>query len=225
MRVSETQGWLEGIRTRIDSRGKGIASLLISRLEDIARRKSLVKLGFATGRNNVPMHAIAKIMGFNPVYRQFVFEITENDLQDLKPIEKNQFVPEREDFDFICHDPSYNNSIPLSFLSLPFTATALKECLRDNIFRQISDGILVEEVNHQENTETTKFFSFLSPKNTETLTLISLLEFFAFVAKTRNVREIILSAHESLAPGFLGNPLWASFGRHELVFFEKAITS
>ena len=65
-RLSESEGWLSGLRVRTDVRGQGVARLLLEDALALARRDGLRVIRYASEITNEAVYSLSRDTGFSP---------------------------------------------------------------------------------------------------------------------------------------------------------------
>lgn len=138
-------GWLEGLRTHKDYRGKGIGKGLAFRLFQKAlsdlENKAIKKIAFSTHISAVESIGMMEQMGFKPE-QEYIFVQKEYSGADSSLSLNDFFIeswsPEYEDFMKLDYLRRRNNILPFVFYFQEPTPELHKELLEDNCFVSIN---------------------------------------------------------------------------------------
>ena len=187
------QGWIEGIRTHVHYRGQGIAKLLFRQLQHPSFEPELKYIRYMTGIDNTAIHKLAHEYNFQALYQvteiMFVFDKSSGS----KNIPYTKMDPTSEDITKLFSISDYHDQLPLSFFVVPLNPEGIKWFKEKNNFWKVNDMYLVDEYQHIEKTDTSYFFSLITPNPLTIATYTEIENFLNHMASVYKLKEYFLA--------------------------------
>jgi hypothetical protein len=216
--------WLEGLRIVPKFRGYKLATKMTENLiqAPFVHTSDIKLIGFATGKENLPMHKVAEKFNFNVVGEQVVLYKEKNkeselfiDLNNYKKVSNISELYEKLNL-------KYKNNILTSFFKLPNNDIGWQIFQKMQIFES-NLGLLIFEQQHNETTEKRGIFTFFPEKKISTEKLFTELKVFESLDVVKRFNNYSFSIPVQDLDYEQVKNYNSSFEFHALTFFEKMI--
>ncbi|OLS24481.1 MAG: hypothetical protein HeimC3_19110 [Candidatus Heimdallarchaeota archaeon LC_3] len=189
--------WIEGIRVHPDYHNNGLAQRLIRLFELTSKKLNLCSIGFSTGTSNIAMNKIARKFNYKlkavvNVHFLSLKTINYPKISDLL-ISNNEEI-----FHYFKEYQKENDFIPLSFFGLNLNDD-IKDFLFSNYrFWKADNFIIVDEINHIENTSKDHHFSIFNDKSYSHNEKSTLLNKLILLTNKYKKNKLIVTSTENL---------------------------